>query len=151
MQRRPRGSCSVGFWTGSRCFEPVWQRSDFRLHPGRLSASTREWWPEGSRTLSCGLSVRETETHHSCLKSSSIASRFHSFRSETWPVWSVPTRIWWRRILSERWPPHDRQRLITVTNKKRWEESKHQRRCPITHRPLTQLLGCLKLSVLNYF
>lgn len=49
-----------------------------------------------------------------------IAACFQDFTSGTWPVWFVPRRIWWRKILSERWPPHDRQHLITVTNQRRW-------------------------------
>lgn len=45
----------------------------------------------------------------------SMAGRFWSGS----PVWFAPRTAWWRRIPNERWPPHDRRRLITVSEQRK--------------------------------
>lgn len=120
MLRRPRGSCSGGFWTGSKCFWPVWQRWDFLWRPGPLSASTLERRQEGSQTLSCGLSRNKTRSMNTFSEVTTL--RFQTLVAEFlwhWPVWFVPRRVLRQRIPNEMWPPRDRQHLITVADKKR--------------------------------
>lgn len=53
---------------------------------------------------------------------SKVTKRFETIMADFishWPVWFAPRRALWQRILNEKWPPHDRRHLITVSGEKR--------------------------------
>lgn len=113
-RRRPRGSCSGGFWTASRCFWPVWRRWGSRWRLGPLCASTPGWWREGSRTLSCGWSGSRSTGRSERLLDGSHTKGFELLAAGCWsgdqPVWFAPRRVLWRRIRTGRWLPRGRRR-----------------------------------------